>query len=398
MVINKLLLILFDYGNHLITETLSFEKLQQLTGFYGSSSEVEELLQTVATVAPTELSVLAIGESGTGKEVIANAIHTLSKRAAKPLISVNCGAIPEGILESELFGHEKGSFTGAVGLKKGYFEAANRGTIFLDEIGEMPLNTQVKLLRVLETSEVMRVGGTDSFKVDVRIIAATNKNLEKAVQQNEFRRDLYYRLKAITIIIPALRKRLQDIPVFVKRFSDEYTNKNNISFKGFSPDAVEILMQHNWPGNVRELRNFVETAIILNKGEIVRPEYVRSSLHIQSDSSVSENLPVPLNKTPDQAERELIYRTLVSLKLDMSEMKQMLNAIHGNQNLTGNIHQSHPVQSDDHSAVQPTTMSGMERQLIKDTLDKFMGSRRKTARALQISERTLYRKIKDYGL
>lgn len=382
----------------MITKHTSLEELQQLTGFYGTSSEVEELLQTVATVAPTELSVLAIGESGTGKEVIANALHTLSKRASKPLISVNCGAIPEGILESELFGHEKGSFTGAVGQKKGYFEAANRGTIFLDEIGEMPLNTQVKLLRVLETAEVMRVGGTDSFKVDVRVIAATNKNLERAVQQNEFRRDLYYRLKAITIHIPPLRKRLQDVPVFVKHFSEEYANKNNISFKGFAPDAVELLMQYNWPGNVRELRNFVETAIILNKGEIVHSNYVRSSLNMQSETSVSENLPVPLNKTPDQAERELIYRTLVSLKIDMTEMKQMLNSILGSQNQTGNVHQTHTAQGEETSAVQPTTMSGMERQLIKDTLEKFMGSRRKSARALQISERTLYRKINDYGL
>jgi len=382
----------------LTTKHLSLDELQKLTGFYGTSAEVEELLQTVATVAPTELSVLAIGESGTGKEVIANAIHSLSKRAARPLISVNCGAIPEGILESELFGHEKGSFTGAIGQKKGYFEAANRGTIFLDEIGEMPLNTQVKLLRVLETSEVMRVGGTDSFKVDVRIIAATNKNLETAVQQNEFRRDLYYRLKAITIQIPPLRKRLQDIPVFVKYFSEEYAGKNNIPFKGFSPEAVELLTQYNFPGNVRELRNFVETAIILNKGEIVRSEYVRSSLQIQQESPVSEFLPVPLNKTPDQAERELIYRTLVSLKLDMSEMKQMLNTIIGVQNQPGKIHSTHHTQTEESSEVQPTTMSGMERQLIKDTLDKFMGSRRKTARALQISERTLYRKINDYGL
>lgn len=380
------------------TKHVSLEELQKITGFYGSSAEVEELLQTVATVAPTDLSVLAIGESGTGKEVIANAIHSLSKRASKPLVSVNCGAIPEGILESELFGHEKGSFTGAIGQKKGYFEAANRGTIFLDEIGEMPLNTQVKLLRVLETSEVMRVGGTESFKIDVRIIAATNKDLEIAVQHNEFRRDLYYRLKAITIQIPPLRKRLQDLPVFVKYFSQEYANKNNINFKGFSPEAIELLMQYNWPGNVRELRNFVETAIILNKGEIVRSEYVRSSLPLKPEPTVSENLPVPLNKSPDQAERELIYRTLVSLKLDMTEMKQMLSSIIGVQNQPGHLQTTAPTVNRENSEVQPTTMSGMERQLIKDTLDKYMGSRRKTARALQISERTLYRKINDYGL
>ncbi len=377
--------------------TASIETIQKQIGFFGKSAEVEEIVQTLVTVAPTELSVLIIGESGTGKEVVANAIHSLSRRANKPLISVNCGAIPEGILESELFGHERGSFTGAVGQKKGYFEAANRGTIFLDEIGEMPLNTQVKLLRVLETSEVMRVGGTDSFKVDVRIIAATNKNLEQAVQNNEFRRDLYYRLKAITLNIPPLRKHREDIPHFVKIFASEYAEKNNIPFKGFAPDAVETLMRYHWPGNVRELRNFVETAIILNKGEVVRSGYVLSSLNMQQQTMESENLPVPLNKTPDQAERELIYRTLISLKLDMTEVKEMLSRLMADRANTvmGN---PAPVSNNNGNAVPPSTMSGMERQLIKETLEKYMGSRRKTARALQISERTLYRKINEYGL
>ncbi len=381
---------------------ISLEQLQQEIGFYGRTPEIEELLQTVITVAPTELSVLIIGESGTGKELIANAIHRLSGRHARPLISVNCGAIPEGILESELFGHEKGSFTGAIGQKKGYFEAANKGAIFLDEIGEMPLNTQVKLLRVLETSEVMRVGGTQSFKVDVRIIAATNKDLEYAVQNNEFRRDLYFRLKAITLHIPPLRQRKDDIPLLVQKFADDYTHKNDIPFKGFAPDAVDVLLEYHWPGNVRELRNFVETAIILNKGEIVRSHYVRNTLNLQSEQYISDNLPVPLNKTPEQAERELIYRTLIALKLDMDEIKNMLNVLMQQaQSMRNNapasvldaIRQGHSEQE-----VQPTTMNAMERELIKETLKKYGGSRRKTARALQISERTLYRKINEYGL
>ncbi len=377
--------------------TASIESIQQQIGFYGHSAEVEEIVQTLVTVAPTELSVLIIGESGTGKEVVANAIHYLSKRAKRPLISVNCGAIPEGILESELFGHERGSFTGAIGQKKGYFEAANHGTIFLDEIGEMPLNTQVKLLRVLETSEVMRVGGTESFKVDVRIIAATNKNLERAVQNNEFRRDLYYRLKAITLNIPPLRKHLEDIPHFAKIFAADYAEKNSIPFKGFAPEAIDTMMRYHWPGNVRELRNFVETAIILNKGEVVRSGYVLSSLNMQQSTTDSENLPVPLNKTPDQAERELIYRTLISLKLDMTEVKEMLSRLMTDR--TNNVVGDPASASEENDkAVSPSTMSGMERQLIKETLDKYMGSRRKTARALQISERTLYRKIKEYGL
>lgn len=393
--------------NRLTDYMSSLEKLQEEIGFYGKSPQVEELVQTIVTVAPTDLSVLLIGESGTGKEVIANAIHRLSKRKDKPLISVNCGAIPEGILESELFGHEKGSFTGAIGQKKGYFEAANKGTIFLDEIGEMPLNTQVKLLRVLETSEIMRVGGTESFKVDVRIIAATNKDLERAVQRNEFRRDLYFRLKAITLKIPPLRKRKQDIPILVKKFTRDYVSKNNIEFKGFAPEAVDVMLEYDWPGNVRELKNFVETAIILNRGEVIRPGYVRSALNLEPEVLTGENLPVPLNKTPEQAERELIYRTLISLKLDISELKQMMKMLmdqaqQAGQNKPASVldiirNRNSGVQPEDQE-VQPTTLSAMERELIKETLKKYGGSRRKTARALQISERTLYRKLHEYGL
>ncbi|MGD9488948.1 MAG: sigma-54 interaction domain-containing protein [Calditrichaceae bacterium] len=386
-------------NNNSLSE-ISLSELQEKIGFFGRSPQIDELLQTIALVAPTELSVLVIGESGTGKEVLANAIHELSKREGKPLVSVNCGAIPEGILESELFGHEKGSFTGAIGQKKGYFEVADKGTIFLDEIGEMPMNTQVKLLRVLETAEFMRVGGTEIQKVNVRVIAATNKNLEKAVQHNEFRRDLYYRLKAITLEIPPLRNRKEDIPLLIKKFADDYTTKNSIKFKGISPDAVSLMMRHDWPGNVRELRNFIETAIILNRGEVVKTEYVRSALNMQSSQIVSDKLPVPVNKTPDQAERELIYRTLISLKLDITEIKQQLNLL--NQRAYTVSDDDHPPFYDDgrndDKEIKMTTLDGMERELIKETLKKFGGSRRKTARTLQISERTLYRKIKEYGL
>ncbi len=377
---------------------MHIQTLQEKTGFWGVTPEVEELLRTVEMVAPTDLSVLINGESGTGKEVIANAVHQLSPRKNHPLISVNCGAIPEGILESELFGHEKGSFTGAIAQKKGYFEAANLGTIFLDEIGEMPLNTQVKLLRVLETSEFMRVGGTSTHKVNVRIIAATNKDLERAVEKNEFRRDLYYRLKAITIQIPPLRRRRDDIQILIEKFSEMYTKKNNIDFKGFAPDALLLLKEYHWPGNVRELKNFVETAIILNRGEIVRSQYVRSALKIDQYHTTSSNLPVHLNKTPDQAERELIYRTLMSLKLDINEIKDMLSHLFQ----YGVPAQANPLDNntniDNLKEIKPTTINGMEREMIKNTLKKYGGSRKKTARALQISERTLYRKIKEYGL
>jgi transcriptional regulator with PAS, ATPase and Fis domain len=375
-----------------------YSKLQTELGFYGSSPEVEEIIELIQTVAPTDLSILIIGESGTGKELVARAIHTLSKRKKQPLISVNTGAIPEGILESELFGHEKGSFTGAIGQKKGYFEAADQGTIFLDEIGEMSLNTQVKLLRVLEESEVMRVGGTNVFKVDVRLIAATNKNLETAVQKEEFRRDLYYRLKAITIVIPPLRKRNEDIPVLIKKIIENYSKSQNIKFKGFSPDALDLVKEYHWPGNVRELRNFVETSLILNKGEVVTSKYVSENLWLQREEQSSPILPVPLNLPKDQAEREIIYRTLLSLKMDIAELKNILinNSPHQGYQLPIPKMESNPVV--DEKALKPSTISGMEREMIKDTLNKYGGSRRKTARALQISERTLYRKIREYGL
>jgi len=275
------------------------------------------------------------------------------------------------------------------------------GTIFLDEIGEMSLNTQVKLLRVIEESEFMRVGGTETHKVDVRIIAATNKNLEIAVKNKEFRQDLYFRLKAITIEIPPLRRRKEDIPILVKKFASDYMATENIKFKGFSPEALELMKQYDWPGNGRELRNFVETAIILNKGEVVNSSYVANNLSIYKDDTRT-NLPVPLNMPHDQAEREIIYRTLLALKLDITEIKQMLL------NLNSHSYSPHayelPAHGVDSLAVEetnelkPSTLAGMEREMIKQTLKKFSGSRRKTARALQISERTLYRKIKEYGL
>ncbi len=377
-----------------------YSDIKKEIGMHGNSPEIAEIIRVIETVAPTDLSVLIIGESGTGKELVARAIHNLSDRGDKPLIAVNTGAIPEGILESELFGHEKGSFTGAVGQKKGYFEAADEGTIFLDEIGEMALNTQVKLLRVLEESEFMRVGGTETFKVNVRLIAATNKNLEVAFKNGEFRQDLYFRLKAITIEIPPLRRRKDDIPLLVTIFTAQFSEQENFQFKGFSPDAIKLMKEYYWPGNVRELRNFVETALILNKGDIVNSSFVGANLNIRSES---RNLPVPLNKPHDQAERELIYRTLWALKLDIDEIKHMLADMRGRSYPSDNkgdysTAESELIRSDEDFELKPTTLAAMERDMIKQTLQKFAGSRRKTARALQISERTLYRKIKEYGL
>ncbi len=269
----------------------------------------------------------------------------------------------------------------------------------------MSLNTQVKLLRVLEESEFMRVGGTQTYKVDVRLIAATNKNLEKAVKQEEFRRDLYYRLKAITIEIPPLRKRLSDIPVLVNKFCADLSEKENIRVKGFSPEALDLMKRYQWPGNVRELRNFVETAVILNRGDVVASHYVDDTLQLSRYDHDNRNLPVPLNMPSEKAERELIYRTLLALKMDINEIRQMLNEMmHGNSqpatiaySLPGEGPEETIFHSDENE-IKPTTLAGMEREMIKESLKRFAGSRRKAARALQISERTLYRKIKEYGL
>lgn len=227
-------------------------------GLIGGSVPIVELKQIIKQVAPTDVTVLITGESGVGKEVVANLIHLNSKRKDKPFITVNCGAIPEGIIESELFGHEKGSFTGAIDSRKGYFEAANGGTIFLDEIGELPLATQVKFLRILENGEYVKVGGTKTERVDVRVIAATNKNLEHQIGINAFREDLYYRLRSINIYIPPLRDRKEDIKPLFDHFVEQFCRKNNIDFKGISDDAVEYITSYNWPGNIRQLKNFVE--------------------------------------------------------------------------------------------------------------------------------------------
>src|SRR5512144_2972029 len=233
---------------------------QKESGIIGESIEIKELVDVVLQVAPTDITVLITGESGVGKELVAKAIHSASRRKARPLVSVNAGAIPEGIMESELFGHEKGSFTGASETRKGYFELADGGTIFLDEIGELPIGTQVKFLRVLENGEYMRVGSASPRRVNVRVIAATNRNLEAEVRQGNFRSDLYFRLRSINIRIPALRERREDIPVFVETFARQVAEKNKIPFGGFSADAMELLKSYHWPGNVRELRNVVESA------------------------------------------------------------------------------------------------------------------------------------------
>ncbi len=372
-----------------------FKKVQEELEIIGTSEKIREVVELIMSVAPTNISVLITGESGTGKELVAKAIHKLSPRKDMPMISVNCGAIPEGLLESELFGHEKGAFTGAVATKKGYFELADKGTIFLDEIGETPLTTQVKLLRVLESGEFMRVGSGELRKVDVRVIAATNRDLGEMVRRNQFRKDLYYRLKAVTIHVPPLRERPEDIPLLLEYFIKETVTENHIEFGGFTEEALRIIQNYQWPGNVRELKNFVESVLVLAGGKQIDEQMVKEHLsHYEEVEEISTNVPVIAKTSVDQAERELIYKALLSLGVEIREMKQMLMDIHHRMNSQIPVVNVQEIRSDDE--VKP--IEEMEKEMIKKALEKFHGNKRKAARALEISERTLYRKLKEYDL
>ena len=387
------------------------DRIRRISGIIGTSSGIEQVLEMMGQVAPVDISVLITGESGTGKEVVARAVHKLSKRASNPLVIVNCGAIPAGIIESELFGHKKGSFTGASEDRKGYFEEADNGTIFMDEIGETPLETQVKLLRVLESGEFMRVGDSKMRKTDVRIIAATNKNLRQEAEKGNFRRDLYYRLRTVTIDLPPLRQRVEDLEPLAERFALQFSRSNDIIFRGFTSDAYQVMKQYDWQGNIRELRNFVESIILLERGNRISSELVLKHLAVPAEES-SHNLPVLVDKSSSQAERELILKQLLFLRQDMRDLKASL----GNESLdrSGEIGTLQPRSALDSMVVSPTgeiqveaiksasigdvSMKELEKEMIIRTLKKFENNRRKTAELLGISERTLYRKINEYGI
>ena len=269
---------------------MNIENIQKKSGIVGRSDSIAKVLEMVAQVSPVDISVLISGESGTGKEIFAKAIHQNSKRSHESIVTVNCGAIPEGIIESELFGHKKGAYTDAKGDRKGYFETANKGSIFLDEIGETPLETQVKLLRVIESGEFMPVGESRIKKTDVRIIAATNKDLAILVEKGKFRQDLYYRLNTVSIQLPSLNERVEDIALLVERFALEFTRNNDMVYRGFVPDAIRHMKNHEWKGNIRELKNFVESIIVLEKGERITADMVESQLgknqanHLKNDA------------------------------------------------------------------------------------------------------------------
>ena len=390
---------------------IDINRLQKTSGIIGNTEAIQEVLEMIVQVGPVDITVLITGESGTGKEKVAKSIHKSSKRTHEPLIIVNCGAIPEGIIESELFGHKKGAFTGAGDDRKGYFETANKGTVFLDEIGETPLETQVKLLRVLENGEFIRVGDSNTLHTDVRIIAATNKNLESLVKKGDFRQDLYYRLKTVSIHVPALRQRIEDLSLFVERFALEFTRTNDIVYRGFMPEAIRLMKQYNWPGNVRELKNFVESILVLEKGERVTSEMVERKLRPSLETALQNpHLPVLVDQSPERVENELILRQLFLLRQDVEIIRKVMNEQEiGNDTLryinesVQDVPVTMEIDSQADTLIRPDaigdmTLEDLEKEAIKRTLKFFNKNRRAAARSLGMSERTLYRKINDYGL
>jgi len=398
--------------NEFELDSSTLDLLKNRFGLVGASPKMLEVFRTILRVAPTDLNVLITGETGTGKEVIANAIHQLSKRKKYPFISVNCGAIPETLLESELFGHEKGAFTGAYEQRKGYFEVANRGTIFLDEIGEMPVGTQVKLLRVLETGEFNRLGSTEVRKVDVRVIAATNRILEEEIYRGTFRQDLFYRLKNLHIILPPLREHPEDIPLLAEYFAQKTCERLGIPYKGFAIDAVNFLRGLPWQGNVRELRNLIETIIQLEKTGFLSLDFVKKYIppalppHIVVEQPKETSLLRIETAKEAQIGLEIVLRTLFELKKDVDLVKDALNELNSKiDSLNSNVMELKPnsyqiVDASDSLSFDKDNLNleEIEKNLISFALKKFKGNRRLTAKALGISERTLYRKINQYNL
>ncbi len=366
---------------------MEIREFQNNFGIIGKSKKIRDLASITMQVAQSDISVLIYGESGTGKEVFAKALHGYSKRARQKLVSLNCGAIPEGILESELFGHKKGSFTGAIDNRKGYFEIADKGTLFLDEIGEMASTTQVKLLRILETNDLTPIGGEESKHVDVRIIAATNKDLQKEVDNNRFRNDLYFRLKAVTLTIPPLRKRKEDIPLLAEHFVREYSNKNNVPVLPITEKAMNLLIYYKWPGNIRELKNVIETGLALNRTGVLDEADFSPNLSFNEKTSAEQFLPVHLSRSPESVDREMIISALIEIKKDLIDLKKVAY---------DSVKKNNIIQDDEIREVKSLDL--IEKEAIINTLKFTKWNKKRAAELLEIGERTLHRKIKEYDI
>ena len=420
----------------IVKRALDRQRLTKATGLIGQSNAIREVLVKIEQMAPVSSTVMIEGESGTGKELVARGIHRLSPRRNKPFIAVNVGALAETLVESELFGHEKGAFTGAAERRLGRFELANGGTIFLDEIGEIPPQTQVRLLRVLEERELTRVGGVTPIKVDVRVVAATNQPLRQRVEEGLFRSDLYYRLNVLSMYLPPLRERPDDIPLLVRQFVKDYSAQHDRQFHGISAEAMQILVGYSWPGNVRELRNLVESMVVLAPGREITPQDIPPEIR---EGGSSRYLPVhvgPILRGSMQAdgrEMEFIVRSLVELKLQIEQLRARVNELGASQQvaapgqisggadlspqrvIAGNGLENGlfvesqsvvgPIQPPGKGPVPVTltitpgmTMAEIEKAAITAALAETRGNRRKAAELLGIGERTMYRKLRDYGI
>jgi DNA-binding NtrC family response regulator len=364
----------------------------------GKSIELKQIAESALQVAPTNITVLITGESGTGKELIARAIHANGQRKDRPFVAANVGALAEGVVESELFGHEKGAFTGAVSRRRGLFETANGGTIFLDEIAEFKPATQVKLLRVLEERSFMRVGGSSDIQVDVRVIAATNQDLEQKVREGSFRSDLFFRLAVVKIDVPPLRQRPKDIPILVQSFIGKLNQQSRRKITGVSDEAMELLMGYHWPGNVRELRNFLESMLALAPDRRIEAGDVRR--YVENQGQSNRRLPVVTGKSVETAEHELIIQAILSLRAEIINLREALSE----QGRLGSRVRVEPAVShwtgQRRSGEIPSDLNvdQMEKELIQRALEYTKGNRKKAAQLLGIGERTLYRKLDKYGL
>jgi transcriptional regulator with PAS, ATPase and Fis domain len=408
---------------------MDVQGIKQRFGIIGNAPGLNRAIEVAVQVAPTDLSVLITGESGTGKEIFPQIIHQFSARKHGKYIAVNCGAIPEGTIDSELFGHEKGSFTGALADRKGYFEEADGGTIFLDEIGELPLSTQVRLLRVLETGEFIKVGSSKMLKTNVRVIAATNVDLPIAIQQGKFREDLYYRLNTVPITIPPLRQRPDDTYLLFRKFASDFADKYRMPPIRLDEDARHLLTSFNWPGNVRQLKNITEQISIIEQNRDITAGMMKSYLPV----GTSTNLPALFRGSGEKtfgSEREILYQVLFDMKRDMNDLKKLvLDLMHEREEIPVTEDQAHiirklyqndnievvsdkkpsaPIQIDTFSkedildteefVEESLSLEDKEIELIQKALEKHSGKRKLAANELGISERTLYRKIKEYNI
>lgn len=398
------------------------QRIKQRYDIIGNYEGLNRALDVALQVAMTDLSVLITGENGVGKEVFPRLIHDNSARKSKKYFAVNCGSIPEGTIDSELFGHEKGAFTGAIGEREGYFGVANGGTLFLDEVGELPLSTQARLLRVLETGEYIRVGASDVRKTDVRIVAATNVDMAKAINEGKFRQDLYYRLNTIPISIPALRERGEDVYLLFRKFALEMSEKYKMPAIYLTDEAKKVLLSYSWPGNVRQLKNITENMSITSEDREISAGILRR--YLPEDPHRGQLVTVSNDSAGHsfENEREILYQILFDLRRDVSELKRIVREqqTQGTSNVPAREYRYvtaegsilPPEQSKtevtekdkakelpaDEYVEESVTLDDYEREVVKRALERNMGRRKETARALGISERTLYRKIKEYGL